>query len=74
MTSRQHTRDDLFLPSAQLQSPIPQELTTERSQSDIGSLISEEPMNENEKDEIYLVCFVYRQRLIIEHFDTWQKM
>lgn len=52
LASRQHTRDDLFL---SVLSPPP---FTQRSKSDIGSLVSEEPLDTERKDEAYLVCFV----------------
>ncbi|WAQ94358.1 DLEC1-like protein, partial [Mya arenaria] len=52
LTSRQHTRDDLFLPPA---SPPP---SLARSQSDIGSLMSEEPIiTQREREEAYLAQF-----------------
>ncbi|XP_053374594.1 deleted in lung and esophageal cancer protein 1-like isoform X2 [Mercenaria mercenaria] len=51
LASRQHTRDDLFLP------PVSPPLSTQRSKSDIGSLVSEEPLDTERKDQAYLSQF-----------------
>ena len=59
MTSRQHTREDLF---SSREIPKPDALELKRSRSDLrGSLISEEPLidQERRKDEEYLVIVAY---------------
>ena len=59
MTSRQHTREDLF---SSREIPKPDALELKRSRSDLGeSMISEEPLidQERRKDEEYLVIFAY---------------
>lgn len=51
LASRQHTRDDLFLPPV-----TPPPLSPVRSKSDIGSVVSEEPLHDKRPtDEEYLV-------------------
>ena len=59
MTSRQHTREDLF---SSREIPKPDALELKRSRSDLGgSMISEEPLidQERRKDEEYLVIVAY---------------
>ena len=59
MTSRQHTREDLF---SSREIPKPDALELKRSRSDLGgSMISEEPLidQERRKNEEYLVIFSY---------------
>ena len=59
MTSRQHTREDLF---SSREIPKPDALELKGSRSDLGgSLISEEPLidQERRKDEEYLVIVSY---------------
>ena len=59
MTSRQHTREDLFS-SGEI--PKPDALDLKRSRSDLGgSMISEGPLIEQErrKDEEYLVIVAF---------------
>ena len=59
MTSRQHTREDLF---SSREIPKPDALELKRSRSDLGgSLVSEEPLvdQERRKDEEYLVIVAY---------------
>ncbi|KAL4222937.1 Deleted in lung and esophageal cancer protein 1 [Mactra antiquata] len=51
LASRQHTRDDLYMLPP---SPPP---STLRSKSDIGSLVSEEPLDDGRKDAEYLALF-----------------
>ena len=58
MTSRQHTREDLFS-SREIPKPDALEL---KSRSDLGgSMVSEEPLidQERRKDEEYLVIIAY---------------
>ena len=59
MTSRQHTREDLF---SSREIPKPDALELKRSRSDLGgSMISEEPLIDQERreDEEYLVIVAY---------------
>ena len=59
MTSRQHTREDLF---SSREIPKPDALELKGSRSDLGgSMISEEPLidQERRKDEEYLVIVSY---------------
>ena len=59
MTSRQHTRENLF---SSREIPKPDALELKRSRSDLGgSMISEEPLihQERQKDEEYLVIISY---------------
>ena len=59
MTSRQHTREDLF---SSREIPQPDALDMKRSRSDLGgSLISEEPLvdQERRKDEEFLVIIAF---------------
>ena len=59
MTSRQHTREDLF---SSREIPKPDALELKRSRSDLGgSMVSEEPLidQERRKDEEYLVIIAF---------------
>ena len=59
MTSRQHTREDLF---SSREIPKPDALELKRSRSDLGcSMVSEEPLidQERRKDEEYLVIVAF---------------
>ena len=59
MTSRQHTREDLF---SSREIPKPDALELKRSRSDLGcSMVSEEPLIDQEwrKDEEYLVIVAF---------------
>ena len=59
MTSRQHTREDLF---SSREIPKPDALELKRNRSDLGgSLLSEEPLidQERQKDEEYLVIIAF---------------
>ncbi|XP_060555800.1 deleted in lung and esophageal cancer protein 1-like isoform X2 [Ruditapes philippinarum] len=51
LASRQHTRDDLYMP------PVSPPLSPQRSKSDIGSLVSEEPLDTGKKDQAFLSQF-----------------
>ena len=58
MTSRQHTREDLF---SSREIPQPDALELKRSRSDLGgSMVSEEPLidQERRKDEEFLVTII----------------
>ena len=59
MTSRQHTREDLF---SSREIPKPDALELKRSRSDLGgSMVSEEPLIDQERreDEEYLVIIAF---------------
>ena len=59
MTSRQHTREDLF---SSREIPKPDALELKQSRSDLGgSMISEEPLKDQERriDEEYLVIVAF---------------
>lgn len=52
LASRQHTRDDLYLP------PVSPPLSPVRSKSEVGSLVSEEPLHDQRPKDDYLVSYM----------------